>query len=85
MADHPAIIDDTKDLPPQERAAAIAHWVYVKTSENDSEWNMRVQDAWDKLDPAAREFNLRSIETWAFEDGVLEVWIEAIKSYRAEA
>jgi len=83
--DHkPQILDDTKDLSPQERAAAIAHWVYVKTTHGTTGWETRVADAWNDLDQSARDFNLRSIETWADEEGVLESWVESVKAYRAQ-
>jgi len=74
------ILKATEELPPKERAAAIAHWIYTKTSQKgDSKWKIRVAEAWKDLDPNARNFNLASIETWASYPEILQAWIEAVK------
>ena len=84
MPQHPTIVGHLEGLSPQERAAAIAHWVYIKTSQRETDWDVRVPQAWSALDSPAREFNLESIETWAFEEGVLEAWVESVEAFRKE-
>lgn len=75
------ILKATENYSPKERAAAIAHWIYSKTAKrDDSAWTTRVANAWNDIDPNAREFNLASIETWVNNPEVFEAWVEAIKT-----
>ena len=77
------ILQVTVNLPDRERAAALAHAVYVETTrEMSSDWSMRVPDSWDELDHAAREFNLASIDMWAQMPEALEAWVAAVKASR---
>jgi hypothetical protein len=72
-------------LPPNERAAALAHWIYVQTTRNsDSEWNLRVTESWDNLANAPKHFNVLTMDTWAEHPKLLDAWIEAITTYRRD-
>ena len=53
-------------IPANERAAALAHWIYVQsTLKGDAGWQVRVAESWNDLDARAKEFNLLTIDTWA--------------------
>ena len=79
MTNNREILEKTKDLPPKERAAAIAHWVYVATAQRYENWDARVPYDWNDLSPEAREFNIASIETWVHSEGVAQAWFNALK------
>lgn len=78
------ILQQVCHLPAQERAAALAYWIYVKTSHNDDDWSMRVSDSWENIEPNARQFNLMSIETWLRSPDVLKEWNKALEECREE-
>ncbi len=79
------ILQSTAHLPDQEKAAALAHAVYIQTAHAmGSDWSLRVPDAWENLDDAARAFNLASVEMWAEMPEVLEAWVAAIKGSRKQ-
>jgi hypothetical protein len=82
MADSREILEKIKGFPPKERAAAIAHWVYVTTADKDENWNARVPREWSDLSPEARIFNLASVETWAHAEGVAQAWFDALKAFQ---
>jgi hypothetical protein len=72
-------------LPPEERAAALAHWIYVQTSlRKDSKWPLRVAESWNDLAPAPKEFNILTIDTWSKHPKLLEAWLDAVNVYRVE-
>jgi hypothetical protein len=80
MLDEKQILEKTQQLPPQERAAALAHYIYVTTSNSSPEWSARVPTNWEDLAPDARAFNLASAATWARSKAILKAWIEATES-----
>lgn len=80
MLDEKHILEQTQHLPPQERAAALAHYIYVTTSSASAEWSARVPTDWDDLSGDARAFNLASAATWARSKAILRAWIEATES-----
>lgn len=84
MSDETDFLHRIEHLPPKERAAALAHWIYVQTSLGQSKWSLRVSEAWEDLDGKARDFNLATIDTWVSSADVLAAWIEAIDAYRKE-
>lgn len=85
MSDPADILQSIRSLPARDRAAALAHWVYVRTMHRgDVDWQLRVESAWEDLDERAREFNRAAIDTWAQSPGVLEAWLEAVTSSRNE-
>jgi hypothetical protein len=72
-------------LPPNERAAALAHWIYVQTSRSgDSNWNTRATESWDSLDSVPKRFNVLTMDTWVEHPELLDAWVEAITAYRRE-
>ena len=80
MANSKEILEEVKGYPPRERAAALAHWVYVTTAKEIKTWNARVPEKWEQLSPEARAFNLASIDTWAVMEDITEAWTEALKA-----
>jgi hypothetical protein len=60
-----------------ERAAAIAHYVYMIAAER-SEWGKRVPTAWSELPAEARQFNVDSVAVWARDPALLGAWNEAV-------
>ncbi len=65
MAKDIDILKQFMTLPPKERAAALAHWIYVQTSHrDDNEWSVRVAESWNDLDATPKEFNILTIDTW---------------------
>ncbi len=79
MLDEKTILDKTKGLEPKERAAALAHYIYVLTySQISHNWEARVPADWSELSEEARAFNLASAEVWANSKQILEAWQEAI-------
>ena len=78
------VLTSVMDFAPEERAAALAHWIYVQTSlREDSKWPLRVAQSWNDLAPAPKEFNILTIDTWSKHPQVLEAWLEALNVYRA--
>ena len=73
------ILAATREMQPRERAAALAHWIYVTTAERE-DWAKRVPDDWEALSAAERNFNFANIETWAGHPDVLAAWLEAVRS-----
>ena len=79
MLDEKAILEKTKGMEPKERAAALAHYIYVLThSRVDQNWEPRVPADWSELSEEARAFNLASAEVWANSKQILNAWQEAI-------
>jgi hypothetical protein len=76
------IIDSVADLPPKERAAAIAHGVYMLAAQASAEWDPRVSESWSDLTEEARAYNLASIEVWAAQPALTDAWIAAIGELR---
>ncbi|SAK87729.1 hypothetical protein AWB81_04575 [Caballeronia arationis] len=84
MSEDTDLLQHTEHLSPRERAAALAHWIYIRTSHEDADWSLRVSEAWEDLDAKARHFNLATIDSWAHSPDVLAAWIEALDAYRKE-
>ena len=82
MSEDTALLQQVRTLPARERAAALAHWIYIKAGHAQNKWSMRVPDKWETLAPQAREFNLISIDTWAQSPEILKAWIEALEQHR---
>lgn len=81
----PDIIAQFEKYAPQERAAALSHWIYVHTSQQDeSRWPMRVAAHWDDLDTQAKEFNIATIDSWARNPQVFDAWVQAVNAYRKD-
>jgi protoheme ferro-lyase len=76
------ILTPLMKLPADERAAALAHWIYVQTGLKDSNWSMRVAESWNDLDVKAKEFNIHAIETWAEHPHVLQAWVDAVHDFQ---
>jgi hypothetical protein len=77
------ILNEVAGLSPRERAAAIAHYVYMKTSEQVG-WGKRVPTDWVGLEPDAQAFNLASVDTWARESELFKEWNTALDQLRGE-
>jgi hypothetical protein len=75
------ILREVEQLPARERAAAIAHYVYMKTAERVG-WGRRVPTEWGQLPPDARDFNIASIDTWANEPDLYDAWRIAVQQLR---
>jgi hypothetical protein len=75
------ILREVAALSVRERAAAIAHYIYMMTAER-SGWQKRVPVAWNELSTDAREFNLASTDTWAREAALYEAWCDALRQLR---
>ena len=81
MFDEKTILDKTEGLEPKERAAALAHYIYILTQRRtDQNWQVRVPEEWSDLNEEARAFNLASAETWASAKEILAAWQEAIQA-----
>ncbi|MBI5967103.1 MAG: hypothetical protein HY882_04500 [Deltaproteobacteria bacterium] len=78
------ILREVNQLSARERAAAIAHYVYMKTAERVG-WGKRVPTEWGQLQPDARDFNIASIDTWTLEPELYEAWHDALKQLRKGA
>jgi hypothetical protein len=79
MFDEKSILEKTQGLEPKERAAALAHYIYILTHRRtDQNWQARVPAEWSELSEEARAFNLASAETWASAKEILAAWQEAI-------
>ncbi|MBL7688619.1 MAG: hypothetical protein JNJ49_11330 [Bdellovibrionaceae bacterium] len=77
------LLERLKSLSSRERAAALAHWIYMEASHRKG-WTTRVSDDWERLDEKAREFNFASTDMWAMSPDVLDAWIAAMIAYRNE-
>ena len=75
------ILREVEQLPARERAAAIAHYVYMKTADRVG-WDKRVPPEWDHLPPDVRDFNLASIDTWANDLDLYDTWHTALQQLR---
>jgi protoheme ferro-lyase len=85
MADDLDVLGPLMSIPANERAAALAHWIYVQsTRKGDARWQLRVAESWNNLDAKAKEFNLLTIDTWAEHPQLLEAWINAVNAYRKD-
>jgi len=66
------------DLPAPERAAAIAHRVYMLTASRTG-WQVRTPEKWTQLDNKTREYNLEAIRTWRREPELLDLFLKAVR------
>ena len=83
MSEPQTLLQSIRDLPPRERAAAIAHHVYVLTARRVG-WELRVPAAWNDLPDDAKEFNAASVDTWAQEPEIRDAWCELVRSLGAD-
>ena len=66
MTEDVDVLKSFMDLAPEERAAALAHWIYVQTSlRDDNEWPLRVAESWNDLNPGPKKSNILTIDTWS--------------------
>lgn len=72
------ILREVDALPGRERAAALAHYVYMKTAERVG-WGKRVPTSWAQLPQDAREFNVASVDTWVNEPELYRAWQQALR------
>jgi hypothetical protein len=84
MTDDTEVLKSYLKLPANERAAALAHWIYVQTTRRDDKWSLRVSASWDTMDDAPRHFNILTIDTWADHPELLKAWIDAVNDYRKQ-
>jgi hypothetical protein len=85
MARDEAILESFMKLPPNERAAALGHWIYVQTArKGEDKWPLRVAESWSDLDAAPKELNILMIDTWSDHPQVLDAWLDAVNAYRKE-
>jgi hypothetical protein len=83
MAEDADTLKPFMKLRPQERAAALGHWIYVETARSeDGKWPLRVAESWSDLNPAPKEFNMLTIETWSKHPKLLQAWIDAVIAHR---
>lgn len=78
------ILAEVERLPGRERAAALAHYVYMKTAERVG-WGKRVPTSWSQLPPDARAFNEASIDTWITEPELYRAWQQALREVEEPA
>ena len=81
MKESQEILRQVESLPARERAAALAHYVYMKTAEHVG-WGKRVPTEWGQLPSEAHDFNMASIDTWANEPGLCNAWRDALQQLR---
>jgi hypothetical protein len=81
MLPEPEFLRSLESADPIERAAAIAHRVYVYTAQRVG-WELRVPEDWHELDAEAKTFNAEAAKTWADDDELYEAWVEAMKEVR---
>ena len=74
-------LEKIANLSPNERAAAIAHRIYVSTAER-SHWATRVPEEWEELSDEVRAYNLESIKTLIEEPRLFDSWLEAMNELR---
>lgn len=75
------ILQTIAHLSPRERAAAIAHYVYMKTAEGVG-WGTRVPPDWDQLTTEAKDFNMASADTRVKEGELYRAWCDALGELR---
>jgi hypothetical protein len=75
------ILREVEHLPARQRAAAIAHYVYMKTAERVG-WGKRVPTEWAQLPQDAQSFNLASVDTWVGEPELYAAWRDALQQLR---
>ncbi|HEU0076235.1 MAG TPA: hypothetical protein VFQ76_01225 [Longimicrobiaceae bacterium] len=75
------ILEEVDRLPARERAAAIAHYIYMKTAERVG-WGKRVPTEWAQLEQDAKEFNMASMDAWSREPQLYDAWCEAMQQLR---
>jgi hypothetical protein len=71
------LLEKVAGLPPEERAAAIAHLMYCEIAEEFG-WSVSLPKNWSDLDEKTRSFNIASARKWAKSPRVLSAWIEAL-------
>ncbi len=85
MAKDTKILKPLMKLPSNERAAALAHWIYVQTTQRgENKWNLRVAAPWDKLDSEPKNFNILTVDTWLDHPELLDAWVAALRAYKNE-
>jgi protoheme ferro-lyase len=85
MGDDSEVLKSVMKLPANERAAALAHWIYTQTTHReDNKWTLRVAESWDVMDATPKRFNMLTIDTWVEHPELLEAWIEAVNDYRKQ-
>jgi hypothetical protein len=85
MADDTEILKSYAKLPANERAAALAHWIYAKTTHrDDSEWTPRVAESWEAMNAIPKQFNILTIDTWIEHPELLQAWIDAVNDHRKQ-
>ena len=75
------ILQQLAQLPARERAAALAHWIYMQAAKR-TDWPTRVPTSWEQLDDKAKEINLRSMDVWAECPDVLDAWLRALSAHK---
>jgi hypothetical protein len=79
------ILEPFMKLPSNERAAALAHWIYAQTARReDNKWPLRVAESWNDLGAMPKEFNILTIDTWIEHPQLLEAWISAVNAYKKD-
>jgi hypothetical protein len=76
------IMKEVEGYPAEERAAAIAHYVYQMTAERVG-WGSRVPPTWTDLPEEARHFNVAAIESWARNAVLFDAWCQAVRQLGA--
>ena len=85
MADDREVLKSFMKLPANERAAALAHWIYAQTTRReDNKWSLRVAETWDAMDATPKQFNILTIDTWVQHPELLQAWIDAVNDYRRQ-
>jgi hypothetical protein len=77
-----AFFEKIDSLSTNERAAAIAHRIYMLTAER-ADWTTRVPEEWEELSDEARSYNLESIKTWVEEARLFDSWLQAVNELKA--
>lgn len=82
MADDATLLKHTAEMPARERAAAIAHTIYIIAGQTIPGWQIRVPTEWQDLSPDAKAINLAAIDAWAKHEDLLKAWLDAVQSVR---
>jgi hypothetical protein len=77
-------LESIRQLPALEKAAAVAHRVYMLTSSRTG-WPTRTPETWAELDDKARAYNIESIHTWIEERELFARFGDAIGEARINA
>jgi hypothetical protein len=85
MTDDAEVLKRTEGMPARERAAAIAHTIYILAGQAIPGWQIRVPTEWQDLSPDAKSINLASIDAWAEHEELLKAWIDAVQKLRKPA